>query len=199
MGYESICHDDELEQATKHEHNQSLINQQEHKIQSCNQYYIITIWWNNSRSSRMIPARKICCASVNRRCCAWTRAPRTTCDDREIINQIIVAINLHGVHWKSIQIQIFKDFPQPFASSRIPVLSDHRFLPEFHKFLPNGNYSFSSPTLRNPHLAIPIHFWSILQHTQIWSYTPVLLGTSCYSEGLLFRIYHKACYSKSLN
>ena len=48
------------------------------------------IWWNNSRSTRMIPARKVCCALVNRYAVVkLTCTPHTTCDDREIINQII--------------------------------------------------------------------------------------------------------------
>ena len=50
----------------------------------------IIIWWNNSRSTRTIPARKVCLHVCY---CAWTRAPHTTCDDREIINQIIVYSN----------------------------------------------------------------------------------------------------------
>jgi len=52
------------------------------------------IWWNNSRSSRTIPARKVCCAPVK----MYAVAHAHICGDREIINQIIV--DFIRIFWK---------------------------------------------------------------------------------------------------
>ena len=65
------------------------------------------IWWNNLLSSPTIPARTVhvvCPLSgmLLRVKFRWTRAPRTTCDDREIINQIIASIIVCLIFWNKV-------------------------------------------------------------------------------------------------
>ena len=54
---------------------------------NCTRFFLAIIWWNNSRSTWTIPARKVCCAPINRYAnCIWTCAPRVRWSRK---NQII--------------------------------------------------------------------------------------------------------------
>ena len=54
---------------------------------NCTRFFLAIIWWNNYRSTWTIPARKVCCAPINRYAnCIWTCAPRVRWSRK---NQII--------------------------------------------------------------------------------------------------------------